>query len=112
VKYYLHALADTAKISMDVMDFDSIAVTQNGQQCQHEITAGSDIGSRLTIHLATPLHKDSHSTLDIVSLTSKAKSLTWGDFVFTQNEPIYCRSLFPCQDTPSSKSAFDIEVHL
>ena len=50
--------------------------------------------------------------LQISSFTSKAKSLTWGDFVFTQNQPIYCRSLFPCQDTPSSKSTFDIDIHL
>lgn len=32
--------------------------------------------------------------------------------MFTQNEPIYCRSLFPCQDTPSVKSTFDIDIVL
>lgn len=62
--------------------------------------------------MAEALHKGQDSTLEITSVTSNAKSLTWGDFVFTQNEPIYCRSLFPCQDTPSSKSTFDIDIHL
>jgi leukotriene-A4 hydrolase len=112
VTCHLHAVAEATKVCMDVMNFDSIVVKQNGQECKHETSKASDIGSRLTIHLVTPLHKDSNSTIEITSTTSNAKSLTWGDFVFTQNEPIYCRSLFPCQDTPSSKSTFDIEVHL
>jgi|JI6StandDraft_1071083.scaffolds.fasta_scaffold23689_2 leukotriene-A4 hydrolase len=106
VKHYVHAVAETSKVCMDVMGFEKIHVTQHGRECRHEVSAPSEIGSRLTIHLVEPLQKGSDCVLHITSFTRNSKSLTWGDFVFTQNEPIYCRSLFPCQDTPSSKSTF------
>ncbi|KAI3535822.1 peptidase family M20/M25/M40 [Colletotrichum filicis] len=32
-------------------------------------------------------------------------------FMFSQCEPVHARSIFPCQDTPSIKSTFDITIH-
>ena len=31
-------------------------------------------------------------------------------FMFTQCEPIYCRSLFPCQDSPNIKSTYSVKT--
>ncbi|KAF9880698.1 leukotriene a4 hydrolase [Colletotrichum karsti] len=32
-------------------------------------------------------------------------------FMFSQGEPVHARSMFPCQDTPSIKTTFDIIIH-
>nr|XP_036589876.1 peptidase family M20/M25/M40 [Colletotrichum truncatum]KAF6801881.1 peptidase family M20/M25/M40 [Colletotrichum truncatum] len=32
-------------------------------------------------------------------------------FMFSQGEPVHARSMFPCQDTPSIKTTFDITIH-
>jgi leukotriene-A4 hydrolase len=107
VVYHLKVLQDTKEIVLDTMDLDTVTVTYKGSQLEHTIDKPVAVGNRMVITLPEIVKKGENTQFEIVSTTSKAKSLTWGDFVFTQNQPIYCRSLFPCQDTPSCKAKFE-----
>lgn len=81
----------------------------------------ANIGNSLRIFLNNPLMKT--KTIDIIvyyqtndgqtAVSWVPKENTVGkqmDFMYTQCEPIHCRSLVPMQDTPSMKFTYDIEV--
>lgn len=74
----------------------------------------SEIGDFMAIKLNRKLSKGEKLFLNIYYSTNKSsKSVQWltpamtygkkFPYMFTQNEPIYARSMVPCQDTPSVK---------
>lgn len=84
-------------------------------------TPKSDIGSKLLVHLNSSY--PSNSLFDIkvsYKSTKDAKALHWMDpndtngkkmgYLFTQCQPINCRSLAPMQDTPQVKITWGANV--
>lgn len=105
-------------IMLDVWDLDVKRVDNrlSGDSLEFFIhyDAQSEIGDFLAIKLKRKLSKGEKLYLNIYYSTKKtSKSVQWltpemtfgGDFpyMFTQNEPIYARTMVPCQDTPSVK---------
>lgn len=87
--------------------------------CTHYDDA--NLGSALIIPLKNTYSKDSNLTLRIGYLTNlNGKAMSWlteeqtatkiMKYMFTQCEPIYCRSVAPFQDTPSIKSTYSANI--
>ncbi|TEA21625.1 Leucine aminopeptidase 2 [Colletotrichum sidae] len=78
-------------------------------------------GSPLRIQLDRPYNstEDLLITMDFAT-TADSTGLQWFNpsqtddkkypFMFSQGEPVHARSMFPCQDTPSIKTTFDIAI--
>lgn len=80
------------------------------------------LGDQLKIQLATPVEagKTLNLTVEFYTLESKESALNWlspsqtegktHPYLFTQCEPIWNRTIFPCQDTPAIKSTFTANI--
>lgn len=78
-------------------------------------------GSALVITLASPLANNAATSVKVTySTTTEARAMNWLtkdqtatkvlQYLFTQCEPIECRSIAPMQDTPSIKSPYSANI--
>lgn len=111
-------LATTKTIILDVnkITIYSVVDIKSGNLLTFEIISeiDSQIGDSLKITLLRNYNVGEKISLDIYYSASKTadsnqwltKEMTFGKknpFYYTQNEPIYARSIVPCQDTPAVK---------
>lgn len=119
---------DLNEIILDSMDISIISIHINNDECDFKIDIDHKytkvLGQPLTIivnHSKTNIVSNQEFTLRIEYNTSpnavavnflyKEQTLSKKEpFLFTQSEPIYTRSLLPCQDTPSNKITCRCEV--
>ncbi|KAH7106395.1 peptidase family M1-domain-containing protein [Auriculariales sp. MPI-PUGE-AT-0066] len=116
-----------AKTDVTEVIFDTSALVLNGvliDGTEATFALGNDhpvMGASLTVTLPKPVAKG--QTVDVkinYSTTPTAVALQWLDkdqtagkkfpFIFSQCQPIFARTLLPCQDTPSVKTSFTAEV--
>lgn len=107
--------SDVLILDTNALKLDSIVDEQgNSLEFRTEEIKDSVIGNPLYITLKKKHNKGSNFTLTVkYSTTPASPSIQWltpemtfgkkHPFMFTQNEPIYSRSLVPCQDTPANK---------
>ncbi|PRT53290.1 Leukotriene A-4 hydrolase [Wickerhamiella sorbophila] len=118
VKYQFDSIVN-AEVVLDTSFLDVNSVVFNGQPVKYSISARQEpLGAPLVICLPeSALSGD----LDIeFATTEKCTALQWLDpeqtsgkkapYMFSQCQSIHARSLFPCFDTPSVKSTYDIQV--
>lgn len=127
VTLQLKSLTDkkSKSIVLDTSYLDIVSITANGQlKANNDWSLAKRVepyGSALTVELDEAAASDETVELAIeVSTTEKCTALQWltpaqtkGDhpYMFSQCQAIHARSLFPCQDTPDSKSTYDFLIH-
>lgn len=116
------------KSNLDTVVFDTgylevQAVTVGGATAQWKLgTADPVMGSALIITLPTAAAAGSTISVKIqYNTTPECKALGWltkeqtmggkHPYVFSQCEPIYMRTMAPCQDTPSIKATYSASVN-
>lgn len=116
---------ESKEIVLDTSYLDVISITANGELKDNSKWSLAErmepYGSALTIQLEEGVSKGTNIELAIeVSTTKKCTALQWltpaqtkGEhpYMFSQCQSIHARSLFPCQDTPDSKSTYDFRIH-
>lgn len=117
--------SDLKQVIFDTWDVVIKRVHVEGQSCDAEYSLGEKhevMGSALYIPLPTGLQAGSSVKVTIEYNTTEpgSKALQWLDkaqthgkthpFLFSQCQPIYARSLLPCQDTPSVKATYEAKI--
>ncbi|KAH7012990.1 peptidase family M1-domain-containing protein [Ilyonectria destructans] len=114
---------DLNQVVLDTSYLNITRVAINGNPTEWELKPRSEPnGSPLHIYLQNPARYEEVIKLNVdFETTSETTGLQWFSpeqtddgkypFVFSQCEPVHARSIFPCQDTPSVKSTFNIHVH-
>mmetsp|Transcript_796 Transcript_796/g.662 ORF Transcript_796/g.662 Transcript_796/m.662 type:complete len:645 (+) Transcript_796:7-1941(+) len=111
-----------SKIRLDISGLEILNVSnENGRRLDFKINSSvkQELGQELVIGIPTSVFPRSNVVLIIDYITSKnpsavswlTKEQTTGKilpFMYTQCEPIHCRSLAPLQDTPAIKSTFSL----
>jgi aminopeptidase N len=115
VKITFKALQGGDRIILDTNELNIIGVMNTvGRKIKFEIGEKSALGSALTIPLGYDFEPEDIITVMIKYQTTEksfaaqwlSKEQTMGKeypYMYTQCGSIYCRSLLPCQDTPSIK---------
>ncbi|KAE9579593.1 Leukotriene A-4 hydrolase [Colletotrichum fructicola] len=115
-------LASLTEIILDTSYLIVKKATINGTRVSWDLKAPKDAnGSPLRICLdrayengeAFKLAIDFETTTDTTGLQWFKASQTDDKkypFMFSQGEPVHARSMFPCQDTPSIKTTFDMTI--
>ncbi|SJM88020.1 probable Leukotriene A-4 hydrolase homolog [Zygosaccharomyces bailii] len=111
------------QIHLDTSHLDIHAVQLNGQSCSFELKPRQEpLGSQLVLEYSATNSPQDSAGADSVkidfSTTEQCTALQWlsgkqtsgQPYVFSQLEAIHARSLFPCFDTPSIKSAFSAQI--
>ncbi|CAD8138978.1 unnamed protein product [Paramecium pentaurelia] len=121
----MKAIKQINKVYLDTKMLDVQQVKVDGQNTQfnYKQLVVKELGDQLEILTQKQANEEfqieiTYSTLqnvhnEQVALNWLQPSQTFGNkhpFLFTQSEAIYARSLFPCQDSPSIKSTFNIEL--
>ncbi|KAH8101514.1 peptidase family M1-domain-containing protein [Cristinia sonorae] len=113
---------DVSEFILDTSALEIHAVEVNGEPAKYTLGDKHEVmGSALTITLPSALAKGASATVFIKYNTTKgctavgwlAKEQTQGKqfpYLFTQCQPIYARSLVPCQDSPSVKITYTAKV--
>ncbi|CAD8054730.1 unnamed protein product [Paramecium sonneborni] len=121
----MKAINDIVKVQLDAKMLNVLQVKVNNEDTtfnyrqqlvqelgdQLEITTQKQANEEFQIEIIYQTQQNVHNGQ--VALNWLQPSQTFGNkhpFLFTQSEAIYARSLFPCQDSPSIKSTFDIEL--
>ncbi|KAJ4447961.1 hypothetical protein ANN_09971, partial [Periplaneta americana] len=114
--------AEVTHVILDSKDLKITKVTDLGSGQTLDFTVGekaSTLGSKLEIKL--PSTNELRFTLSILYETDvNASALQWlppeqtagrkQPYLFSQCQAIHCRSMFPCQDTPSVKVTYTAEI--
>ncbi|CAD8143144.1 unnamed protein product [Paramecium octaurelia] len=121
----MKAVKDINKVLLDtkLLNVQKVSVNNEDTQFNYKQQVVNDLGDQLEIITQKQANEEfqieiTYSTQqnvqnEQVALNWLQPSQTFGNkhpFLFTQSEPIYARTLFPCQDSPSMKSTFDIEL--
>ena len=115
-------LTESTKLFLDSSDLtiNEVKDTESGQPLEFTLSpALKFFGSKLTVELLY----EKHSNISISYKTSpNATALQWlrpeqtagkrQPYLFSQCEPIQCRSILPCQDTPSVKATYEATVSI
>lgn len=111
-----------ASLTLDTKDLTIKKVSLNGQDTTFSLGATHSFkGTPLEITLPSPLTRGQEAILEICSETSpKSSALQWLNpeqtagkthpYLFSQCQATHCRSIIPCQDTPSVKSTYYCQV--
>ena len=121
----MSAINDVQTVTLDTWALDVHKVSCHHDDHSHdlEFKVGdeTEIGSPMTITLNETQKAGSTFKLVIAyATTPSAKSLSWckpeqtvegkHPYLYSNSEPIYGRSIFPCQDTPSVKAPYSASV--
>ena len=115
-------LVNTSKLILDSSKLTITKITdkETNQKLKFKLSPEVKIfGSKLTIQLLV----NNRSTVSISYKTSpNATALQWlkpeqtsgkkQPYLFSQCAPIHCRSLLPCQDSPSTKATYEAVVSI
>uniref|UniRef100_A0A8C2EG49 Leukotriene A4 hydrolase n=1 Tax=Cyprinus carpio TaxID=7962 RepID=A0A8C2EG49_CYPCA len=111
-----------ASLTLDSKDLKIFKVSANGQAVQFALgTKHKFKGSPLEITLPFELSRGQHVIVEIEYETSpSATALQWltpkqtagkkHPYLFSQCQAIHCRTMVPCQDTPSVKHTYYAQV--
>ncbi|BFZ56497.1 Leucyl aminopeptidase yscIV [Savitreella phatthalungensis] len=96
---------DTSFLNIDRVDVDGNPVSYEVRQRKEPL--GSPLVIRLPADAAGSIAITIH-----YSTTARCTALQWLDppYVFSQCQAIHARSMFPCQDTPSVKSTYEMKL--
>ncbi|XP_036376123.1 leukotriene A-4 hydrolase [Megalops cyprinoides] len=109
-------------LTLDTKDLKIAKVTANGQGAKFTLGAQHRFkGAPLEITLPFELSRGQHMILEVTYETSpKASALQWltpeqtagkkQPYLFSQCQATHCRSMVPCQDTPSVKHTYYAQV--
>ncbi|XP_062374163.1 leukotriene A-4 hydrolase [Sardina pilchardus] len=109
-------------LTLDSRDLKISAVTANGQPAKFALGSQHSFkGSPLEITLPFELSRGQHVIVEVTYETSpKASALQWltptqtagkkHPYLFSQCQATHCRSMVPCQDTPSVKHTYYAQV--
>lgn len=113
----LKALASAKEVILDTSYLDIKSVYSDGERLNHDLSKRKDpLGQSLIVHLSSEVEAGTERLLEIEYTTTKnCTALQWlgpaqtagaKPYMFSQNQAIHARSMFPCQDTPIVKSSF------
>ncbi|KAL4656805.1 leukotriene A-4 hydrolase-like [Arapaima gigas] len=109
-------------LTLDTKDLKIFKVIVNGQESKFTLGTPDIIkGSPLEISLPFELSRGQHVIVEVTYETSpKASALQWFTpeqtagkkypYLFSQCQAIHCRTIVPCQDTPSVKHTYYAQV--
>ena len=118
----MEVLKDTETVQLDVWDLKVASVSESGQVLNFEILNPNPVlGQLLKVKLPQTKRAGDLLHLKIAYETSPTGiAFSWLTpaqtqthvlpYLYTQCEPIYCRSIAPLQDTPSVKSTYSLQV--
>ncbi|KAM8973971.1 leukotriene A-4 hydrolase [Pelodytes ibericus] len=119
----VRSLQDTlTQLTFDTKDLDIKKVIVNGQEAKFSLGASHSFkGTPLEITLPFPLTRGQEIIVEISSETSpKSSALQWlkpeqtagktHPYLFSQCQATHCRTIIPCQDTPSVKFTYYCQV--
>ncbi|XP_067914869.1 leukotriene A-4 hydrolase [Heterodontus francisci] len=119
----IEALRDgSSDLILDTRDLKILQATANGQDVKFSLgDKHSFKGTPLTITLPFKLLRGQQAVVEVSYETSpEASALQWltaeqtagkkHPYLFSQCQAIHCRSMVPCQDTPSVKSTYSARV--
>lgn len=110
------------RVILDTKDLKIIKVTANGVEAGFSLGDAQGFkGSALTITLPFELLRGQQAVVEVSYETSPvASALQWltaeqtagkkHPYLFSQCQAIHCRSMVPCQDTPSVKNTYSARV--
>ncbi|XP_066561109.1 leukotriene A-4 hydrolase [Amia ocellicauda] len=111
-----------ASLILDTKDLKISKVTANGQEAKFSLGPQHSFkGSPLEISLPFELSRGQHVIIEVTYETSpKASALQWltpeqtagkkHPYLFSQCQATHCRTMVPCQDTPSVKHTYYAQV--
>jgi len=109
----------TLLLDCRALDISSAALESTGECLTFQVDKETSYGSRLEVQLPSGCPK-SFKVLFKYSTTADCSALQWlspeqtaggkQPYVFSQCQAIHCRSLLPCQDTPSVKATYSASV--
>ncbi|XP_069765238.1 leukotriene A-4 hydrolase isoform X2 [Narcine bancroftii] len=119
----IEALRDgLTSLTLDTRDLKIIKATSNGLEAEFSLgDEHSFKGTPLTISFPFEMLRGQQAVVEISYETSpEASALQWltaeqtagrkHPYLFSQCQAIHCRSMVPCQDTPSVKSTYNARV--
>ncbi|CAJ0963025.1 unnamed protein product [Ranitomeya imitator] len=111
-----------SSLILDTKELTIKKVSLNGQEAKFSLGAAHSFkGTPLEITLPSPLTRGQEAILEICSETSpKSSALQWLNpeqtagkshpYLFSQCQATHCRTIIPCQDTPSIKFTYYCQV--
>ncbi|XP_053319083.1 leukotriene A-4 hydrolase [Spea bombifrons] len=111
-----------SQLIFDTKDLTIKKVSVNGQEAKYSLgTSHKFKGTPLEITLPFPLTRGQEIVVDISSETSpKSSALQWlkpeqtagkiHPYLFSQCQATHCRTIIPCQDTPSVKFTYYCQI--
>jgi leukotriene-A4 hydrolase len=120
VKYDFTCLKTASHLFLDVNDLLVKSVAREGKECQWQVVYDgrySELGSFLVVQvdcqagekfvLEVSCSTKEHPAITAFNWLEPAQTAGRGHpYFYTQCQPIYCRSIFPCQDSPSCKFTY------
>eukprot|EP01017_Pseudomicrothorax_dubius_P015177 TRINITY_DN1759_c0_g3_i2.p1 TRINITY_DN1759_c0_g3~~TRINITY_DN1759_c0_g3_i2.p1 ORF type:complete len:666 (-),score=201.56 TRINITY_DN1759_c0_g3_i2:90-2087(-) len=116
------------RVNLDIQGLNIFSVTdEHGAQLNYDIVDVNHMADVLGLQLQVRLAKvysvgDTFKLTVNYETTDKSKAFSWLNpeqtagkkypYLFTQCEPIYCRSLAPLQDSPSVKSTYTADLRV
>uniref|UniRef100_A0A8B9GUY3 Leukotriene A-4 hydrolase n=1 Tax=Astyanax mexicanus TaxID=7994 RepID=A0A8B9GUY3_ASTMX len=120
--FFSRAVLYDKSITLDTKDLKIFKVSANGQAAKFELGAQHGFkGSPLEITLPFELSRGQHVIVEVEYETSpSASALQWlspaqtagkkHPYLFSQCQATHCRTMVPCQDTPSVKHTYYAQV--
>ncbi|KAL4441948.1 hypothetical protein ABPG74_003699 [Tetrahymena malaccensis] len=126
VNYHFEVIQKTRKVYLDVRNLKIKNIMMDGQKLESMIisTDSKTFGQQLQIFLPQKQEQGSKFKLIIQyeTVESKHSGLNWLNpsqtegkvhpYLFTQSEPYWNRTIFPCQDSPAIKSTYSAQLHV
>ncbi|KAL4472941.1 hypothetical protein ABPG72_020635 [Tetrahymena utriculariae] len=127
VNYHFEVTQKTRKVYLDVRNLKIKNIMMDGQKLESMIISSDktkNFGEQLQIFLPNIQEQGSKFKLIIQyeTVESKHSGLNWLNpsqtegkvfpYLFTQSEPYWNRTIFPCQDSPAIKSTYSAQLHV
>lgn len=113
----MKCMAASSEITLDTSHLTIKSVLVDATPSKYELKSRKEpLGQALVIRLPSAAASEEERLLEIdYSTTDSCTALQWLEpaqtagtkpYMFSQNQAIHARSMFPCQDTPIIKSSF------